>query len=151
MPTLEYIITVLGTFQPSESLFTALNVLYPSWVALILVESPSVCCYLLFNPVQVARHLAKLFDSMAKLKFKEDDGGQPTKEALGMYSKDGEYVNFAEPCKCVGQVESWLNTLLDTMQATIRHEFMEAIVTYEEKPRDKWIFDPPAQVRFTVQ
>ena len=109
--------------------------------------SPSISLSSL-DPSQVARHLAKLFDSMAKLKFKEDEGGQPTKEALGMYSKDGEYVDFAKPCKCVGQVENWLNTLLDTMQATIRHEFMEAIVTYEEKPRDKWIFDPPAQVKF---
>ena len=41
---------------------------------------------------------------MAKLKFKEDEDGQPTKEAVGMYSKDGEYVDFDEPCKCVGQV-----------------------------------------------
>ena len=48
--------------------------------------------------------MAKLFDSMAKLKFKEDSDGKPTKEAVGMYSKDGEYVDFDEPCKCVGQV-----------------------------------------------
>ena len=41
---------------------------------------------------------------MAKLKFKEDEDGKPTKEAVGMYSKDGEYVDFDEPCKCVGQV-----------------------------------------------
>ena len=41
---------------------------------------------------------------MAKLKFKEDEDGTPTKEAFGMYSKDGEYVDFDEPCKCVGQV-----------------------------------------------
>ena len=52
----------------------------------------------------MARHLAKLFDSMAKLKFKKDADGEPTKEAVGMYSKDGEYVDFDEPCKCVGQV-----------------------------------------------
>ena len=48
--------------------------------------------------------MAKLFDSMAKLKFKEDGDGKPTKEAVGMYSKDGEYVDFDEPYKCVGQV-----------------------------------------------
>ena len=48
--------------------------------------------------------MAKLFDSMAKLKFKEDSDGKPTKEAVGMYSKDGEYVDFDEPCTCVGQV-----------------------------------------------
>ena len=47
--------------------------------------------------------MAKLFDSMAQLKFVEEDG-KPTDEALGMYSKDGEYVDFDKPCTCVGQV-----------------------------------------------
>lgn len=97
-------------------------------------------------PHQVARHLAKLFDSMAKLRFKPDEGSQPTKEAISMFSKDGEMVDFHEPRMCVGQVETWLSLLLETMQDTIKHEFMEAIVTYEEKPREQWIFDPPAQV-----
>jgi dynein heavy chain len=32
------------------------------------------------------------------------------------------------------------------MVATIRHNFMEAVMSYEEKPREQWIFDPPAQV-----
>ena len=99
----------------------------------------------------MARHLAKLFDSMAKLKFREEEGGEgeegkPSKEALAMWSKDGEFVNFHEPCMCVGQVESWLNDLLDTMTSTIRHEFMEAVISYEDKAREQWIFDPPAQV-----
>ncbi len=44
------------------------------------------------------------------------------------------------------QVEAWLNKLLERMQATIRHNFMDAVVTYEEKPREQWVFDPPAQV-----
>lgn len=47
----------------------------------------------------------------------------------------------------VFQVEVWLNKLLDAMQSTIRHEMTEAVVSYEEKPRDQWLFDPPAQVR----
>ena len=45
------------------------------------------------------------------------------------------------------QVEAWLNSLLSSMVATIRHELTEAVVSYEEKPRDQWIFEPPAQVR----
>lgn len=52
---------------------------------------------------QVARHLAKLFDSMAHLKF-EMKGEKATKEAVGMYSKDGEYVDFDKSCMCEGQV-----------------------------------------------
>ena len=83
---------------------------------------------------------------MAKLKFKEEEAGKPTKEALGMYSKEGEYVTLSSPLMCVGQVESWLSLLLDNMQETIRREFVEAVVTYEEMPRDQWIFKPPAQV-----
>ena len=42
---------------------------------------------------------------MAKLKFKDDDEGNPTKEALGMYSKEGEYVEFDKTCDCSGQVK----------------------------------------------
>ena len=52
-------------------------------------------------------------------------------------------VNCTNACL---QVESWLNALLDRMVATVRHCFMEAVVTYEEKPREQWVFDPPAQV-----
>eukprot|EP00058_Branchiostoma_floridae_P018235 XP_002603724.1 hypothetical protein BRAFLDRAFT_93046 [Branchiostoma floridae] len=102
------------------------------------------------QPTQVARHLPKLFDNMARLKFQEDEDGNPTKTALGMYSKEGEYVDFPEPCECVGQVEAWLNRLLDTMRASVRHEMMDAVVTYEEKPREQWVFDYPAQVALTM-
>ncbi|CAH1258196.1 DNAH17 [Branchiostoma lanceolatum] len=102
------------------------------------------------QPTQVARHLPKLFDNMARLKFQEDEDGNPTKTALGMYSKESEYVDFPEPCECVGQVEAWLNRLLDTMRASVRHEMMDAVVTYEEKPREQWVFDYPAQVALTM-
>ena len=35
---------------------------------------------------------------------------------------------------------------MDAMRATVRHELSEAVVAYEEKPRDQWLFDYPAQV-----
>ena len=75
-----------------------------------------------------------------------DDSDQPTKTAIGMYSKDGEYVDFDEACELTGQVEQWLNKLLERMQATIRHEFMESVVAYEDKQREQWLFEYPAQV-----
>ena len=53
--------------------------------------------------------MAKLFDSMAQLKFVEKDG-KATDEAVGMYSKDGEYVDFDKPCVCVGQVNGVSNS-----------------------------------------
>jgi len=41
----------------------------------------------------------KLYDSMAKIKFIKDKLG------VGMYAKDGEYVEFDENCECSGQVK----------------------------------------------
>ena len=54
--------------------------------------------------VKVCRHMAKLFDNMSTLEFAKDDEGAPTKEAIGMYSKENEYVKFKEPFMCTGQV-----------------------------------------------
>ncbi|XP_066917361.1 dynein beta chain, ciliary-like [Clytia hemisphaerica] len=98
------------------------------------------------QPLEVCKHLAKLFDNMSTLEFTKDAEGVETKQAIGMYSKEKEYVAFKEPFMCTGQVEVWLMTLLRCMQATIRHELCEATVAYEEKPRDQWLFDYPAQV-----
>ncbi|ETE67846.1 Dynein heavy chain 9, axonemal, partial [Ophiophagus hannah] len=101
------------------------------------------------NPQLVQRHLSKLFDNMAKMKFHVDSEQNPTKLGLGMYSKEEEYVDFSEPCDCSGQVECWLNRVLDCMRATVRHEMTEAVMAYEEKAREQWLFDYPAQVALT--
>ncbi|XP_007433956.1 dynein heavy chain 9, axonemal, partial [Python bivittatus] len=101
------------------------------------------------NPQLVQRHLSKLFDNMAKMKFDVDSEQNQTKLGLGMYSKEEEYVDFSEPCDCSGQVECWLNRVLDHMRATVRYEMTEAVVAYEEKAREQWLFDYPAQVALT--
>lgn len=44
------------------------------------------------------------------------------------------------------KVEMWLNRVLDTMRSTVRHEMTEAVIAYEEKPREQWLFDYSAQV-----
>ncbi|KAM4823531.1 dynein axonemal heavy chain 17 [Urocitellus parryii] len=101
------------------------------------------------DPVEVSRHLSKLFDSLCKLKFRLGADEKPLKVGLGMYSKEDEYVDFDHECDLSGQVEVWLNRVLDRMCATLRHEIPEAVVTYEEKPREQWIFDYPAQIALT--
>ncbi|MEQ2273502.1 Dynein heavy chain 9, axonemal [Xenotaenia resolanae] len=101
------------------------------------------------NPHQVQKHLSKLFDNMAKMHFEADEEGNPSKAALGMHSKEDEYVPFIQACDCSGQVEIWLNRVLDTMRSTVRHEMTEAVTAYEDKPREQWLFDYPAQVALT--
>jgi len=54
--------------------------------------------------LQVQRHLSKLFDNLAKMKFQLDSEQKATKVGLGMYSREEEYVSFSEPCDCSGQV-----------------------------------------------
>ncbi|CAH6779586.1 Dnah11 [Phodopus roborovskii] len=47
------------------------------------------------------------------------------------------------------QVENWLLQLEQTMKETLRQAIAEAIAAYEEKPRELWILDFPAQVALT--
>lgn len=54
--------------------------------------------------LQVSRHLSKLFDSLAKLKFKMSPDKKPLKAALGMFSKEEEYVPLDQECDLSGQV-----------------------------------------------
>uniref|UniRef100_A0A8C3LCE3 Dynein axonemal heavy chain 9 n=1 Tax=Chrysolophus pictus TaxID=9089 RepID=A0A8C3LCE3_CHRPC len=102
------------------------------------------------NP-QLVSHLSKLFDNLAKMRFQLDSEQKPTKIGLGMYSKEEEYVRFSEPCDCSGQVEVWLNHVLNSMRATVRDEMTEAVTAYEEKPREQWLFDYPAQIWWTTE
>ncbi|XP_069504355.1 dynein axonemal heavy chain 11 [Ambystoma mexicanum] len=99
-------------------------------------------------PQKVTHHLVKLFDNIAGLKFKGADR-ESKNIAIGMYSKEMEYVNFHKDCKCIGQVESWLKRLEETMCETVRHQITEAVAAHEEKPREQWLFDYPAQVALT--
>lgn len=97
------------------------------------------------QPELVQRHLTKLFDSIARLIFVQE-GGKNTKKAKGMISKENEEnVIFSGICDCTGPVEVWLNRVIDTMRATLHNLFGEAVVTYDEKPREVWIYDYPAQ------
>ena len=99
------------------------------------------------NPTLVCKHLSKLFDSLADLKF-DQKNGENTKLAHTMISKDKETIALKDKTDCDGQVEVWLNRLLDSMQATIRDRLDDAVNSYEDKPRDQWIFDFPAQIAF---
>ncbi|XP_047526088.1 dynein beta chain, ciliary-like isoform X1 [Pieris napi] len=95
------------------------------------------------NPPAVARHLSKLYDNLAKLVFPKPG----SKHAIEMISKENEeHVPFKAPCcDCSGKVELWLNRVTDCMRYTLRDIFEHSVKSYEDKPRDEWVFDWPAQ------
>lgn len=63
-----------------------------------------------------------------------------------MFAKDGEYVKFKTQCDCSGKVEVWLNRVTETMRKTLRAYLAEAVLAYDDKPRDQFLMDFPAQV-----
>lgn len=97
------------------------------------------------QPDMVTKHLTKLFDSIARLLFNRDADNQIA-SASGMYAKDGEYVEFDHVTDVNGPVEVWLNRIQSTMRSSLRNYISDAVVTYEEKQREQWLFDYPAQV-----
>ncbi|CAG9859865.1 unnamed protein product [Phyllotreta striolata] len=96
------------------------------------------------SPELIQRHLIKLFDSLAKLKFTIEQG-KATKKARAMQSKEEEIVPFAHICDCSGKVEMWLGRVIDIMRLTLHDSFYAAVISYDEKPRELWINDYPAQ------
>ena len=98
------------------------------------------------DPRRVGKHLTKLFDSISKLEMKKNDDGSPTNIAEKMIAKDGEIVQLMEDCVCDGQVELWLNEVMNKMRSTVRNEFAKCMATYKSTPRDKWLELYPAQV-----
>ncbi len=101
------------------------------------------------EPEKVMRHLTKLFDSMAKLKLVPNGSGGFLKQSTAMFAKDGEFVDFPAMCDLSGQVEVWLNRLLDMQCKTVLHWLTEAVQAYEEKSREQWIMEFPGQVALT--
>ncbi|KAG5856708.1 hypothetical protein ANANG_G00010770 [Anguilla anguilla] len=100
------------------------------------------------QPREVTRHLAKLFDNITDLEFVAVEGME-SNAAVGMYSKEREYVPFQTHCNCTGPVEAWLSCLEDAMRETVRSHVAEAVAVYEDRPREQWVLENPAQVALT--
>ncbi|XP_076016721.1 dynein axonemal heavy chain 11 [Genypterus blacodes] len=101
------------------------------------------------RPREVTSHLSKLFDNMSDLEFSKTGQQDNNKFAVGMYSKEREYVPFQNDCHCYGAVEAWLTCLEDSMRECVRGHLSEAVSVYEDKSREQWILDFPAQVALT--
>uniref|UniRef100_A0A672GEB4 Dynein axonemal heavy chain 11 n=1 Tax=Salarias fasciatus TaxID=181472 RepID=A0A672GEB4_SALFA len=101
------------------------------------------------RPREVTVHLSKLFDNMSDLEFAQNDQLDNPKRAVGIYSKEREYVPFQTECCCSGPVETWLSCLEESMKECIRGHLFEAVTVYEDRPREQWILEFPAQVALT--
>ncbi|KAJ0182474.1 hypothetical protein K1T71_001843 [Dendrolimus kikuchii] len=66
------------------------------------------------DPHSIQPHLPSIFDAMYTVDFDDKD------RIVNMNSDNGETIPLDKPVVCIGGVEIWLNTLLDTMKDTVR-------------------------------
>lgn len=98
-------------------------------------------------PHLIMRHMSKLFQAVKTLIFEKDADGNPTNVAIGLIDniKD-EILMFKTPITLEGKVEDWLNKLKDHIKETLRLYLAEAILAYEEHPREDWLVPVNAQL-----
>ena len=76
--------------------------------------------------------------------------GNPSKNAISMWSGEKENVAFSQKCACEGPVEQWLNVVVETMRAALFAEFKISVPKYDQMPRTKWMFEQSAQNTIVV-
>ncbi|KAJ4456876.1 putative Dynein heavy chain 17; axonemal [Paratrimastix pyriformis] len=86
------------------------------------------------NPHAVMVHLPKLFDAIKTLKFEVGPDGQETNTAIGMYSREDEFVPFTQPWPLQGKVEEWLE---DVDYNKKQQQQLNVLVQRIQKPLSK--------------
>ncbi|VCW54296.1 unnamed protein product, partial [Gulo gulo] len=104
------------------------------------------------NPEAVQPHLKKCFDNIKLLRMQKVGGPGSKWEAMGMFSGDGEYVDFLHPVLLEGPVESWLGDVERTMRVTLRDLLRNCRLALKKflNKRDKWVKEWAGQVVITA-
>ncbi|XP_048653960.1 dynein axonemal heavy chain 2 isoform X2 [Marmota marmota marmota] len=104
------------------------------------------------NPEAVQPHLKKCFDNIKLLKIQKIGGSGGKWEAVGMFSGDGEYVDFLHSVLLDGPVESWLGDVERTMRVTLRDLLRSCRMALRKflNKRDKWVKEWAGQMVITA-
>ncbi|XP_069805044.1 dynein axonemal heavy chain 2 isoform X1 [Dendropsophus ebraccatus] len=102
------------------------------------------------NPEAVQPHLKKCFDNIKSLKIQKV-GVSSKSEAGGMFSAEGEYVEFTHPVLLEGPVEAWLCDIERTMRWTLKDLLRNCRLALKKmsSKRDKWVKEWAGQVLIT--
>ncbi|KAG5316465.1 DYH2 protein, partial [Acromyrmex insinuator] len=101
------------------------------------------------RPDLMQPNIRKLFVNIKSLKFGKSMIGKYV--ADGMYSNEGEYIEFIEPVFLEGQVEYWLRDLETAMRATLREVLKQCRIALRKMltKRDRWVKEWPGQPSIT--
>ncbi|XP_042138199.1 dynein axonemal heavy chain 2 isoform X2 [Peromyscus maniculatus bairdii] len=100
------------------------------------------------NPEAVQPHLKKCFDNIKLLRIQKVGGSSSKWEAVGMFSGDGEYIDFLHPVLLEGPVEAWLGDVERAMRTTLRDLLRNCRLALKKflNKRDKWVKDWAGQM-----
>ncbi|KAG5853301.1 hypothetical protein ANANG_G00071700 [Anguilla anguilla] len=103
------------------------------------------------NPEAVQPHLKKCFDNIKSLRISKM-GISSKSEANGMFSSDGEFVDFTHTVLLEGPVEAWLCDIEHTMRFTLKDCLRNCRMGLRKMTgkRDKWVRDWPGQMLITA-
>jgi len=84
-----------------------------------------------------------------KIEFKNEKG---SKEIIGMWSAESEYVEFSESVFAEGNVEFWLMNIEKMMVKSLYDTTKRSLVEYPVNgiERNEWLFNYPAQPVITI-
>ncbi|XP_053341025.1 dynein axonemal heavy chain 2 [Clarias gariepinus] len=104
------------------------------------------------NPNAVQPHLKKCFDNIKSLRINKMGIGNRKSEAGGMFSADGEFVEFTHPVLLDGPVEAWLCDIERTMRWTLKDSLKNCCTALKKMTgkRDKWVKEWPGQMLITA-
>ncbi|KAK2860339.1 hypothetical protein Q7C36_004505 [Tachysurus vachellii] len=104
------------------------------------------------NPNAVQPHLKKCFDNIKSLRINKTGLSGTKSEAVGMFSAEGEFVEFTHPVLLEGPVEAWLCDIERAMRATLKDCLKNCNVALKKMKdkRDKWVKDWPGQMLITA-
>lgn len=91
----------------------------------------------------------KCFDAMKKIEF---TNAKNSIEIIGMWSPEGEYVEFSDSVMAEGPVELWLKNIETMMNQSLYDQSRVGFKQYPEDvtKRDEWLFNFPAQPVLTI-
>ncbi|XP_077117756.1 dynein axonemal heavy chain 2 [Ranitomeya variabilis] len=102
------------------------------------------------NPEAVQPHLKKCFDNIKSIKIQKVGVGSKS-EAVGMFSAEGEYVEFTNAVLLEGPVEAWLCDIERTMRWTLKDLLRNCRLALKKmsSKRDKWVKEWAGQMLIT--
>jgi len=96
-------------------------------------------------PRMITKHLKACLSGVVALQFQDGDDGEG-KETLGVFSPEGEFLQFTTPCTLSGDVEGWLLVLTEHIQKTIESTISSAVAEFGKFEKKDFLFAYCAQV-----